>query len=152
MSKATIRRPSVRPSVCPVLFWHECIATMRSAYVLTPLSEGRYIRICLYKNYCASWLCKITEVATRETIRCSAFASSATVAPSALSARPLLRPCHAYSCVIHGALTSYCHDVYTQGEMTSQHLWSRYVRHFVGITWHIMCGVNWRFIGYSNKS
>ena len=24
----------------------------------------------------------------------------------------------------------------TQGEMTSQNLWSRYVRHFVGITWH----------------
>jgi len=25
---------------------------------------------------------------------------------------------------------------YTQGEKTSQNLWSRYVRHFVGITWH----------------
>ena len=25
---------------------------------------------------------------------------------------------------------------YTQGEMTSQNLWSGYDRHFVGITWH----------------
>ena len=25
---------------------------------------------------------------------------------------------------------------YTQGEMTSQNLWSLYDRHFVGITWH----------------
>ena len=25
---------------------------------------------------------------------------------------------------------------YTWGEMTSQNLWSRHVRHFVGITWH----------------
>ena len=25
---------------------------------------------------------------------------------------------------------------YTQGEVTSQNLWSRYDRHFVGITWH----------------
>jgi len=25
---------------------------------------------------------------------------------------------------------------YTQGEMTSRHLWSRFIRHFVGITWH----------------
>ena len=25
---------------------------------------------------------------------------------------------------------------YTQGEMTSQNLWLRYDRHFVGITWH----------------
>jgi len=25
---------------------------------------------------------------------------------------------------------------YTQDEMTSQNLWSRYVRHFVGVTWH----------------
>jgi len=24
----------------------------------------------------------------------------------------------------------------TRGEMTSQNLWSRYVHHFVGITWH----------------
>jgi len=24
----------------------------------------------------------------------------------------------------------------TQGEMTSQNLWSRYARYFVGITWH----------------
>jgi len=24
---------------------------------------------------------------------------------------------------------------YTQGEMTSRYLWSRYDRHFVGITW-----------------
>ena len=26
--------------------------------------------------------------------------------------------------------------LYTQGEVTSQDLWSRYDRHFVGITWH----------------
>ena len=25
---------------------------------------------------------------------------------------------------------------YTQGEVTSQYLWPRYERHFVGITWH----------------
>jgi len=25
---------------------------------------------------------------------------------------------------------------YTRGEVMSQSLWSRYVRHFVGITWH----------------
>jgi len=25
---------------------------------------------------------------------------------------------------------------YTWGEVTSRNLWSRYVRHFVGITWH----------------
>jgi len=23
-----------------------------------------------------------------------------------------------------------------QGELTSQNLWSQYIRHFVGITWH----------------
>ena len=26
-------------------------------------------------------------------------------------------------------------DLYTYGDMTSRNLWSRYVRHFVGITW-----------------
>jgi len=35
-----------------------------------------------------------------------------------------------------GPLVSQC--TYTQGEMTSRHLWSRYDRHFVGITWY-MC-------------
>ena len=27
-------------------------------------------------------------------------------------------------------------DLYTKGEMTSQNLWPRYDRHFVGVTWH----------------
>ena len=31
--------------------------------------------------------------------------------------------------------TQYVH-VYTQGEVTSQNLWSRYDRHCVGLTWH----------------
>jgi len=29
-----------------------------------------------------------------------------------------------------------CMCKYTQGEVTSQNLWPRYDRHFVGITWH----------------
>jgi len=34
-------------------------------------------------------------------------------------------------------------DAYTWGEMTSRNLWSRYVRHFVGIIWYnVTCGVN----------
>jgi len=32
----------------------------------------------------------------------------------------------------------------TESEVTSQNLWSKYDRHFVGITWHIMCGVKGR--------
>ena len=35
----------------------------------------------------------------------------------------------------------------TCSEVTSQNLWSRYDHHFVGITWHIVYGVEgWRFI------
>ena len=33
-------------------------------------------------------------------------------------------------------LVNTCTCSYTQGEMTSQILWSRYIHHFVGITWH----------------
>ena len=36
----------------------------------------------------------------------------------------------------YGSRASLAIPKYTQGEMTSQNLWSRYVRHFVGITWH----------------
>jgi len=31
-------------------------------------------------------------------------------------------------------------DCYTQGEVTSQNLRSRYDLHFVGITWHVEIG------------
>jgi len=31
-----------------------------------------------------------------------------------------------------------------QGEVTSQYLWPQYDRHFVGMTWHKMCGVKGR--------
>jgi len=33
-------------------------------------------------------------------------------------------------------IRAYRQSGYTQGEMTSRNLLSRYVRHFVGMTWH----------------
>ena len=48
----------------------------------------------------------------------------------------------------YNLFVSFCIDFCTWGEATSQNLWSRYVRHFVGITRHIVwsqkakiCGV-----------
>ena len=35
---------------------------------------------------------------------------------------------------------------YTQGEVTSQYLWSRYDRHFVGKTWHSLWNEGERYI------
>jgi len=41
-------------------------------------------------------------------------------------------------------IASFSLVIYTQDELTSQNLWSRYVCHFVGIQLGMMCGVNWR--------
>jgi len=36
----------------------------------------------------------------------------------------------------YGTKLRHCDAMYTWGEVTSQNLWPRYGRHFVGITWH----------------
>jgi len=38
-------------------------------------------------------------------------------------------------------LVSYRIHTITQGEMASHNLWSRYVRHFLGMTWHNVCSL-----------